>query len=545
MKNRLSLIIILSLFINLYSQDNSTINITSTGSGITKNNAINDALRNALEQTYGGFISSKTNISDDKLFMDEIVAITNGEIHDYELISESEIESGHAVTIVAKISKLGLNNFVTQSGGDAIIFDTNVFSTKIRLQRLNEEAEIKSINNILEVLEEIYARSIEFEFTSSNPKINERNKKWRVDFEIITKYNENILNFIDYFSSSLEKIAMTKKQKISYEELGKTTYPILVNNDFYYFRNEASYTAINKFLLRLRNIFSKVKITTNNGREIANYGGLRKLRNYYRNFFIPYLNHSTYSYGSYEMNNGYLSENGELSNSSYYSKRYQFRYSFGLKGRLKFDKFGIPETEPSNSVLMLNKDNRFLIEKNEEYDGRQGIWIGEIKGDGGNISAGGETLFMKNIIDFNFSFSLNNFDNIYINGNEISLDKYLSQVNLTKPIYYTRSFTGGGLQDGYKRWSNTENIIDINNLKVSKKKMKRIQKRIAKTKLNITDIKLKLKKLMSSVSIKVKNNYNGSKDLTHSAKFGFYLEFTEDEMFSNTGYKLVNEARIN
>ena len=50
---------------------------------------------------------------------------------------------------------------------------------------------------------------------------------------------------------------------------------------------------------------------------------------------------------------------------------------------------------------------------------------------------------------------------------------------------------------------------------------------------------------MSSVSIKVKINYNGSKDLTHSAKFGFYLEFTEDEMFSNTGYKLVNEARIN
>ena len=87
MKNKLSLIVLLFLFMNLYSQDNSTINITSTGSGITKNNAINDALRNALEQTYGGFISSKTNISDDKLFMDEIVAITNGEIHDYELIS--------------------------------------------------------------------------------------------------------------------------------------------------------------------------------------------------------------------------------------------------------------------------------------------------------------------------------------------------------------------------------------------------------------------------------------------------------------------------
>lgn len=40
-------------------------------------------------------------------------------------------------------------------------------------------------------------------------------------------------------------------------------------------------------------------------------------------------------------------------------------------------------------------------------------------------------------------------------------------------------------------------------------------------------------------------NSKDYEELTHSAKFGFYLEFTEDEMFSNTGYKLVNEARIN
>ena len=58
-------------------------------------------------------------------------------------------------------------------------------------------------------------KSIEFEFTSSNPRINENNRKWRVDFTVSTKYNENILSFIDYFSSSLEKIAMTKSQKLN------------------------------------------------------------------------------------------------------------------------------------------------------------------------------------------------------------------------------------------------------------------------------------------------------------------------------------------
>ena len=77
--------------INSHSQKGNTINITTTGTGLTKNNAINDALRNALEQTYGGFISSKTNITNDELFNDEVVAITSGEIHDYELISETKL----------------------------------------------------------------------------------------------------------------------------------------------------------------------------------------------------------------------------------------------------------------------------------------------------------------------------------------------------------------------------------------------------------------------------------------------------------------------
>ena len=337
---------------------------------------------------------------------------------------------------------------------------------------------------------------------------------------------------------------MTKKQKISYKELGKSTYPILVNNEFYYFRNEASYTAINNFLLRLRDMFSKLKITTNNGKVIANYEGLRKLAKYYRNFFIPYLNHTGYS--QYNTNTGgYLNENGEVTyNRSYNRRTAPLKYSFGVKGKLKYERFGIPKNEYNGNVLMLNKDIRRLIEKNEEYTGMSGVRIGEIKGDGGKITAGGETLFMQNIMDFNFSFTLNNFDKIYVNGDKISMDKYLSQVILTKPIYYTKTFTGGGLQASYGiRWSNTEKIIDINNLKVSKKKMKRIQKRIANAKLNSTDLKLKLKKMMNSVSSGVKNNYNDSKELTYSAKFGFSLEFTKDEIFSITGYKLVNEAK--
>ncbi len=550
------ILIITILAINsIYTQNSDIIEITTSASGITKEIAIQDALRSALEQSYGSFISTKTNIKNDELLKDEIVAITNGEIHDYELVSETKIESGYAVTIVAKISKSVLNNFVTQSGGDAIIFDANVFSTKIRLQRLNENAEIKSLENILEILEKIYSKSIEFEFTSSNPKINERNKKWRVDFELTTKYNENILSFIDYFSSSIEKIAMTEEQKTTYEELGKSTYPIVVNNEFYYFRNEASYISINNFLINLRNKFAQVDIETNEGLSVAWSGWFEENKNYLRNFFIPYLNHSDNQGVNFKAR--YINDNGAVEGASY-SQNYQssinkYIYFDGFSGQdytlsgQSYQGKRVPTSaDRGNILLMLNKYNRVRVKPNEEYAGSMGIKIGDVKGDGGNITAGGESLFMENSLDFEFSFDPNNKEIIYVDGNELTIDEYLSKKNnFIKPTYYTQKFTGGGLQATYTiRWTGIKMPVeDINNLNFSKKKMKRIQKRIDNNKVDLDDVKLKLKNLISSVSRKIRNRYNGSKKFNHIAKYNFFQEFTDDQMFSITGYKLINKAK--
>ena len=548
----------LLLISNVHSQNEQAINITTTGTGLTKNNAINDALRNALEQTYGGFISSKTNITNDELFNDEVVAITSGEIHDYELVSETKIESYYAVTIVAKISQTGLNNFVTQSGGDAVIFDANVFSTKIKLQRLNEKAEIKSINNILEILEEIYKRSIEFEFTSSNPRINENNRKWRVDFTVSTKYNENILNFIDYFSSSLEKIAMTKSQKAEYQDLGKSTYPVLVNNEYFYFRNEESYNSINNFLVRLKNKFGQFKIMMNNGDYIFSPSiNSRTLSNYNENFFIPYLNHTPdrrYSRNNYYNYKSYVGfgSNGEFRHYRTYNKGINYQYILvepeGIKGKSMSysSRYGlpVPKNENESGILMLNKENKIKISPNPNFESNS-IWIGEIKGDGGLIFPDGETLFMSNQSLLSFSFIPNNLDTIFVDGKESSIDEYLSEFN-NEGTFFSRTFTGS-ISDN-KRWANNRKTVDVNKLNLSKKKRKRIQKRIDSqlNKLDKEQIKSRIQNLITNISTNTNidiNPYNDSVDENHFSTYSFYVELTEDQIFSNTGYKLINELK--
>jgi len=83
MKNILFISLILCS-IGLFAQ---TVTITTIGSGATKGEAEISALRSAIEQTFGAYITSNTVIFDDELVSDEIASIANGNIESYKILS--------------------------------------------------------------------------------------------------------------------------------------------------------------------------------------------------------------------------------------------------------------------------------------------------------------------------------------------------------------------------------------------------------------------------------------------------------------------------
>lgn len=57
----------------LYAQESDkVVSITVTGSGKTQDEAKQSALRSAIEQAFGAFISSKTEMLNDKVVTDQI-----------------------------------------------------------------------------------------------------------------------------------------------------------------------------------------------------------------------------------------------------------------------------------------------------------------------------------------------------------------------------------------------------------------------------------------------------------------------------------------
>ncbi len=246
---KIILIITILATTSIYTQNTDIIKITTSASGITKEIAVQDALRSALEQSYGSFISTKTNIKNDELINDEIVSITNGDIHKYEIISEYILDGRYNVTVESEISLNQINTFKKQIGESATKFDGALFGVKIKLQEINEKSEKTSLENLFVSLYNIYSESIDITLDNyAEPKIISNTSNYAIDFEIGLAYNSNIITFNNHLTKSLKSIAMNQTENELYSSLGKSTYRVILDGENYYFRNIDSMHRIVDFL---------------------------------------------------------------------------------------------------------------------------------------------------------------------------------------------------------------------------------------------------------------------------------------------------------
>jgi ABC-type uncharacterized transport system substrate-binding protein len=66
--------------------DDKNISITVSGSGKTLDDAKQSALRSAIEQAYGSFISTKTEILNDQVVADQMASVSSGNIKSYTIL---------------------------------------------------------------------------------------------------------------------------------------------------------------------------------------------------------------------------------------------------------------------------------------------------------------------------------------------------------------------------------------------------------------------------------------------------------------------------
>lgn len=247
--------------------------LTVTGTGKTKEDAQKNALRSAIEQAFGAFVSSKTEILNDSIVKDEIVSITSGNIQKYDVISEGVLQNGSYVsTVNALISITKLTSFAESKGAQAE-FKGALFAMDMKLQKLNEENEIIALKNLLEVSDKVLSNSLDYRLEVKDPRLHdEESNSYIVEIGVNIKSNDNLNIFLTNFWKTVKAISMKPSELDYYKKINKGYFRVVeaydaLNHQYeekalkegssYYLRNKSSLVLLCSFLKRAnRHLFN-------------------------------------------------------------------------------------------------------------------------------------------------------------------------------------------------------------------------------------------------------------------------------------------------
>lgn len=258
-KTRLILCVVLIISsTNLLGQDQSKdVTITSSGSGDTQEKATQIALRSAIEQTFGAFISTRTEILNDELISDQITSVSSGNIKSYEVLNSSQLPDGiWGVIIKSVVSVDKLTSFV-QAKGVSVEIKGGMFALNIKQQLLNEQGEFNAVSEMVGLLHEAMQISFDYSIQSGDPKsLDAESKNWEIPLVVTATTNKNIDFCANYLMKTLASLSLSAAEVETYNSLNKKVYPVKVsyNNlkEDYYLRNPSSIGELKVFSRNLK-----------------------------------------------------------------------------------------------------------------------------------------------------------------------------------------------------------------------------------------------------------------------------------------------------
>lgn len=246
---------------NTIANPQDEVALTVSADGATKEEATKIALRSAIEQAYGAFVSANTTILNDEMVKDEIVTISNGNIKSYQEVASALLPNGHTtVTLNAIVSISKLTSYA-QSKGATTEFAGATFAMNVKMMELNKQNEMKALDNLILQIKEILPTAFDLElivdepqlYSKSNPfsgydraidnlyarcamsrqeyaslyeKINFDNY-YTLPINIIFRYNENLTTLWNLISSTLESVEPSQQECDFFKNTSQSRYMVL------------------------------------------------------------------------------------------------------------------------------------------------------------------------------------------------------------------------------------------------------------------------------------------------------------------------------
>ncbi len=209
MKKLLSIVAALLFAATTFAKESelNEVTLTTIGTGASKEQAVNQALRSAIEQSFGTFISANTNIVNDALTKDEIVSLSSGNIKKYEELSCAVLKNGETtVSLRATVSIKKLTTYA-KSHGSQCEFAGNTFAQNMKLRALYSKNEAIVIDNMLKQLELMTPNMFQYSISvTGEPK--EAGKNYYVPVSFSVKATENSEAAFDLITTTINSVRL-------------------------------------------------------------------------------------------------------------------------------------------------------------------------------------------------------------------------------------------------------------------------------------------------------------------------------------------------
>lgn len=230
----IAVLLLISLCLCAQTQDNITLVVS--GQGSTKEDATANALRSAIEQAYGVFVSANTQILNDEVVKDEIATVASGNVKSYEELSCVTMADGSmSVTLSATVS---ISNLITyaKSHGSSAEFAGQTFAMNVKMRKLNTINESKALANlcdqVFELARDIYDYKVEVD---GEPKVCDNG--YEVKVVVTSEGNDNYRELGKLIRSTLQALSLSENEYEAWLENNMEPSLVIWDGILYRLRN--------------------------------------------------------------------------------------------------------------------------------------------------------------------------------------------------------------------------------------------------------------------------------------------------------------------
>ena len=212
------------------------VTLTVNGQGTTKEIATANALRSAIEQTFGVFVSANTAIVNDELVKDEIATVSSGNIQKYTEEACVNLPNGEiAVTLSATVSISKLVTYAKNHGSSAE-FAGQTLAMNVKMKELNKQNEEKVLQHTISQLWQLTPHMFDWEISITDPRLTDDGTHYAIGTSVTAKSTEASHSFYEILKGTLRSLSLTSEEIKEYDNINLPYQTISLYDGIYYNR---------------------------------------------------------------------------------------------------------------------------------------------------------------------------------------------------------------------------------------------------------------------------------------------------------------------